>query len=281
MLKVPFLKNRRLYQFLTGITANLPFWNFLTSRLYTGKLKSIPFPIMNCYACPASLYSCPIGTLSHFFVISKIPLLTLGIISAVSASFGRWICGWVCPFGLIQDLLNKIPSVKFDLPKPFVYLKYLMLIFGVILLPYFFKEHYFCMVCPTGTIEAGVYWVAVSSMIANMAGAFFLFKLAFGSMFLYGSIFIKRPFCRYVCPLGALFSLFNKLSIVDFKVDRENCIECNLCKKSCPVNYPIYEDPNSPACLRCLNCVRVCPVVEVNNPIGNLLNRGKKETSIS
>ena len=280
MLKVPFFKNRRLYQILTGITANLPFWNFLTSRLYTGKLKSIPFPIMNCYACPASLYSCPIGTLSHFFVISKIPLLTLGIISAVSASFGRWICGWVCPFGLIQDLLNKIPSYKFDLPKPFVYLKYLTLILGVILLPYFFKEHYFCMVCPTGTVEAGVYWVAVSSMIANMAGAFFLFKLAFGSMFLYGSIFIKRPFCRYVCPLGALFSLFNKLSIVDFKVDRENCIECNLCKKSCPVNYPIYEDPNSPACLRCLNCVRVCSVVKIDSPISSLLNR-KERTSVS
>ncbi len=266
MLKVPFLKNRRLFQFLTGFMANLQIFNFITARLYTGKLKSIPFPIMNCYACPASVYSCPIGTLSHFLVISKIPLLTVGIIAAVSFTSGRWICGWICPFGLIQDLLHKIPSMKFDLPRPFVYLKYLMLIFGVILLPFLFKEHYFCMVCPTGTIEAGIYWVAASSMILNMAGPFFLFKLAFGSMFLYGSIFIKRPFCRYICPLGAFFSIFNKLSIVNFKVEKEDCIECNLCKKSCPVNYPIYEDPNSPACLRCLNCVRVCPVVKIEYP---------------
>ncbi|WP_457680271.1 4Fe-4S binding protein [Thermovibrio sp.] len=270
MLKVSFLKNRRFYQFLTGITANLPLYNFITARLYSGKLKAFPFPIMNCYACPAALYSCPIGTISHFLVISKVPLFTLGVISAVSASFGRWICGWVCPFGLIQDLLYKVPSFKFELPKFFVYLKYLMLLFGVVLLPFLFKEHYFCMVCPTGTLEAGIYWVAVSSAILNMAGPFFLFKLAFGSMFLYGSVFIKRPFCRYVCPLGALFSLFNKLSIVDFKVDKEKCIECDLCKKSCPVNYPIYEDPNSPACLRCLNCVRVCPIVNLSSPISSL-----------
>ena len=266
MLSVPFLKNRRLFQFLTGFMANFQIFNFITARLYIGKLKSIPFPIMNCYACPASVYSCPIGTLSHFLVISKIPLLTVGIITAVSSTFGRWICGWICPFGLIQDLLHKIPSMEFDLPRPFVYLKYLMLIFGVILLPFLFKEHYFCMVCPTGTIEAGIYWVAASSMILNMAGPFFLFKLAFGSMFLYGSIFIKRPFCRYICPLGAFFSIFNKLSIVDFRVEKEACIECNLCKKSCPVNYPIYEDPNSPACLRCLNCVRICPAVKIDYP---------------
>jgi polyferredoxin len=103
-------------------------------------------------------------------------------------------------------------------------------------------------------------------MILNMAGAFFLFKLALGSMFLYGSIFIKRPFCRYFCPLGALFSIFNKLSIVDFKLEKEKCIECNLCQKSCPVNYQIYKDPNSPACLRCLNCTRICPAVKINTP---------------
>jgi len=266
MLKVSLFKNRRFYQLLTALTANLPLYNFITARLYTGKLKSFPFPIMNCYACPAALYSCPIGTISHFLVINKFPLFALGVIGAVSASFGRWICGWVCPFGLLQDLLNKIPSMKLELPHFFVYAKYLMLALGVILLPFLFKEHYFCMVCPTGTIEAGIYWVAVSSAILNMAGAFFLFKLALGSAFLYGSIFIKRPFCRYFCPLGALFSLFNKLSIVDFSVDKKGCIECELCKKSCPVDYSIYKDPNSPACLRCLNCVRVCPVVEVNFP---------------
>jgi polyferredoxin len=266
MSKVPFFKNRRLFQALTGLFSNLAIFNFFTARLYTGKLKSIPFPIMNCYACPASVYSCPIGTLSHFFVVSKIPFLTIGVIAGISATFGRWICGWACPFGLVQDLLFKIPSMKFELPKVFVYLKYVMLALGVILLPFFFKEPYFCMVCPTGTLEAGIYWVAVSSMILNMAGAFFLFKLSLGVLFLYGSVFIKRPFCRYVCPLGAAFSIFNKLSIVDFKVEKEKCIECNLCKKSCPVDYKIYEDPNSPACLRCLNCVRVCSIVKVSYP---------------
>ncbi|WP_163328006.1 4Fe-4S binding protein [Desulfurobacterium thermolithotrophum] len=266
MLKVSLFKNRRIYQFLTGILVNFQLLNFFTGRLYTGKLKSIPFPVLNCYACPASVYSCPIGTLAHFMIITKVPLITIGIVAAVSTTFGRWICGWICPFGLVQDLLYKIPSMKFNLPKHFVYLKYLMLVLGVILLPLIWKEPYFCMICPTGTLEAGIYWIAVSSMILNMAGSFFLFKLALGSMFLYGSIFIKRPFCRYICPLGALFSIFNKFSIVDFKVDKEKCIECNLCRKSCPVDYPIYKDPNSPTCLRCLNCVKVCKIIDVNYP---------------
>lgn len=267
MLPVSWFKNRRFYQILTAFTANFQLFNFIAARLYTGKLKFIPFPIMNCYACPASVFACPIGTLSHFLVISKIPLLVIGIISAVASTFGRWICGWVCPFGLLQDLLNKIPSAEIKPPEFLSYFKYVFLILLVILLPFFFKEHYFCMVCPTGTIEAGLYWVAVNSMILNMAGAFFLFKVATASAFLYFSVFIKRPFCRYVCPLGALFSLFNKLSIVDFSVDRENCIECGLCKKSCPVDLSIYKDANSLSCLRCLNCVRVCPVVKIDFPL--------------
>ena len=264
MIGIPFKKNRRFYQIITGFLANAPLFNLFTLKLYTGKLKSIPIPIMNCYACPASLYSCPIGTLSHFMVITKIPLITLGIIGAVASSFGRWICGWACPFGLIQDLIFKLPSAKFELPKPFVYLKYILLALLVLILPYMFKEHYFCMICPTGTLEAGILWVGFNSMITNMAGTFFLFKMSLLSLFLYGSAVIKRPFCRYVCPLGALFSLFNRFSIVDFKVDREKCIECNLCRKSCPVNHPIYENPNSPACLRCLNYIRICPAVKLN-----------------
>jgi len=270
MLRVSWFKNRRLFQFLTAFFSNFQLLNFLTVKLYTGKLKFVPFPIMNCYACPASVFACPIGTLSHFLVLSKVPFFVVGIISAVASTFGRWICGWVCPFGLLQDLLFKIPSMKLKLPDKLSYLRYVSLVLLVVVLPFFFKEHYFCMLCPTGTLEAGLYWVAASGMILRMAGGFFLFKVAIASSFLYLSIFVKRPFCRFLCPLGAFFSLFNKLSIVDFEVKEKDCIECNLCKKACPVDYPIYRSPNSPNCLRCLNCVRVCSAVKVKSNI-NLL----------
>ena len=267
MIKAKPIKNRRLYETATAVIANLPFINFLTERLYTGNFKSIPIPVMNCYACPASVFSCPIGTLVHFMSILKFPFLVLGIIGTIGASFGRWICGWACPFGLLQDMIYKLPSIKLEPPLKLRYLKYIFLIFGVFLLPPILKEHVFCMICPVGTLEAGIYWVGVNTMIANMAGAFFLFKLSFASLILYLSVFIKRPFCRYICPLGALFSLFNRFSMVNIDVDRKSCIGCNLCQKSCPVNHAIYKDPRSTECIRCLNCVRICPAVRLTNSI--------------
>ena len=263
MLKVPTVKNRRAYQALTALLVNFHLWNIFTGKLYEGKLKSLPFPVMNCYACPASVYSCPIGTLSHFLVLSKVPFVVLGLLTVVSTAFGRWICGWMCPFGLLQDLLYRLPSWKFDLPPKLQSARFIMLVVAVVALPLLYHKHFFCMVCPVGTVEAGIYWTLVSVAILNMAGAFFLFKLSVATLVAYMSVFVKRPFCRYLCPLGAFFSIFNRFSMVDFEVDKDACIECNLCRKACPVNHPVYLSPNATACIRCLNCVRVCPAVKL------------------
>ena len=254
---------RRISQGISALLLNLSFVNFFVGRLYTGFLKSIPFPAMNCYACPSAVFSCPIGTISHFFSILKFPFLAVGLVLLPAVFFGRWICGWVCPFGLFQEVLYKIPSFKFELPKFLRFGRYVSLVLGVVVLPLMFHEHFFCMICPVGTVEAGIYWVAVSSYVLKLAGAFFLFKFGIAFAIVYLSIFTKRPFCRFLCPLGALFSLFNSVSLWKFSVEESRCRECLKCEKVCPVNHRIFESPNSGNCIRCLDCVKSCEIVKV------------------
>ncbi|WP_022846633.1 MULTISPECIES: 4Fe-4S binding protein [unclassified Desulfurobacterium] len=265
-MKVPFFKNRRFYQSITAIISNLAVWNFFSGKLYTGILKAIPFPSMNCYACPASVFSCPIGTLSHLMVMAKFPFYTLGILGSVSLPFGRWICGWICPFGLLQDMLYKIPTPKVRMPKKLELIKFAMLLFPVLILPYFLKKHLFCMMCPVGTLEAGLYWVGFHPEIRRLAGMLFSFKVAVMILIVGGAIFTKRPFCRFFCPLGALFSLFNKVSPIRFTHDASLCTRCNHCQDVCPVDHKIYEDPNSTSCIRCLNCIRDCKALDIEYP---------------
>ncbi|WP_245807311.1 4Fe-4S binding protein [Desulfurobacterium atlanticum] len=279
-MKIPFYKHRKFYEAITTIISNFALWNFFTGRLYTGILKAIPFPIMNCYACPASVFSCPIGTLSHMMVMAKFPFYTLGILTSVSIPFGRFICGWICPFGFFQDMLYKVRTKKFKMPKKLEYFKYLMLIFPVLLLPFICKKHLFCMICPVGTVEAGIYWVGFHENIRRMAGWLFNFKVLVAVLIVAGSVFTKRPFCRFFCPLGAFFSLFNKISPIEFTHDKHLCTKCNHCQDVCPVDHKIYEDPNSPSCIRCLNCIRECKALDIKYPslfsdIGKFQNSSK------
>ena len=74
------------------------------------------------------------------------------------------------------------------------------------------------------------------------------------------SIFIYRPFCKYLCPLGAFYSLFQKVSIVRMKVDREACVDCGACGKACRMNVDPHQIPNSTECIRCGECMKACPV---------------------
>ena len=84
---------------------------FTQGKIYTGKAKYLCAPGLNCYSCPGALMSCPIGSLQAVldgrgFALS---CYVFGFLMAFGALFGRFICGWMCPFGLVQDLLYRIP----------------------------------------------------------------------------------------------------------------------------------------------------------------------------
>ena len=71
--------------------------------------------------------------------------------------------------------------------------------------------------------------------------------------------FIYRPFCKYVCPLGAFYSLFQRISVIRMKVDSSACVDCGACGKACPMNVDPRRSPNNAECIRCGECLKTCP----------------------
>lgn len=246
---------------------------FAHGKIYQGDLKYVCVPGMNCYSCPGALGSCPIGALQSTLSSReyKISLYVFGLISLFGVIFGRFVCGFLCPFGLIQDLLFKIPFVKkvrkLKEEKFLRSIRFLILAVFVIILPMFIIDitglgkPWFCKyICPVGTLEGGVPLVLMNESLRSAIGFLFKWKVAILIAILFFSIIIYRPFCRYICPLGAIYGIFNKISFVRYRVDKSKCTKCGLCQKKCELNIKVYENPNSMDCIRCGKCMESCPV---------------------
>ncbi len=241
-----------------------------TKQIYDGPLKQVCFPGLNCHACPTALTACPIGIVQHFSAIGKIPLFIIGFLGAVGMTFGRSVCGWLCPFGWIQDQIFKIKSRKFRIPSFLKQGKYVSLVVLAIILPYLVEAHWFSRICPWGTLSAGIPWMlwnpidpayAKPVIEPDMVGWLYIMKISILVFFLVLFVITSRPFCRTLCPLGAVYSLFNRVSLMRMEVEGK-CADCDLCVAVCPVEIRIADDPNSPDCIRCLNCT-ICKNVHV------------------
>lgn len=250
---------------------------FKTKQIYDGPLRSACVPFMNCHACPTATMSCPIGMLQKFASIRQIPYFLIGFLGSVGMIFGRAACGWLCPFGWVQDQMYKIPSKKFRIPRWLGKMKFVSLIVIAILLPYFFEAHWFSRICPWGTIIAGIPWVVwnpidpvmgISVIDPAAIGWLYFMKISILAVFLVLFILTKRPFCRTTCPLGAIYAYFNKVSLMRLNVAKDACTDCDLCVKVCPVDIKIADDANSPDCVRCLKCT-VCKNVTVKWSLSN------------
>jgi len=268
------LKKRRFFQISSTLGFNIYIPSFFRGEIYQGNLKGVCVPILNCYSCPSAIGACPIGSIQNFFASIRFNLsiesyqfglYVIGILGAIGSLVGRMPCGWLCPFGLLQEILYKIPTPKISLPKFMSYMKYVILVVMVLALPlllideFGYGETWFCKwICPAGTLEAGIPLVALNESIRSQVGLLFSWKMSLLVLFLIWMIFTQRPFCRAVCPLGAIFGLFNKGSLFRMIVDEDKCTQCNNCYENCPVERKIYEAPNSPECIRCLRCVDSC-----------------------
>lgn len=232
----------------------------INSYFFAGTLKAIPCWGFNCYACPAASFACPIGSLQHFAIIRAIPFYVLGVIGLAGALWGRMSCGWLCPFGFLQDLLYKVRVRKWRLGIGRAgHLRYLMLIALVGIIPLLTREPWFCKLCPAGMLEGGIPVVLTQPSLREMVGALYALKFVILVAFLGWMLVTPRPFCRYICPLGAFWSPFNRHSVVRLEVDTQRCTRCQRCQRVCPADIPVYETPNAAACIRCLECVRQCP----------------------
>jgi len=261
-------------QILSTVILNPIVPNYFTGTIVRAQSKGICVPVLNCYSCPAAVAACPIGSLQHAFASIRFRFSTgelqfglyaLGSLGIVGSLVGRFPCGWFCPFGLLQEVLHKIPGPKLRIPRILNYLKYLILALTVFILPAVvlnaagFGDTWFCKwICPAGTLEAGLPLVAANADIRSMVGLLFVWKVALLVAFVLWMIVSLRPFCRTICPLGAILGLFNKVSVLRLTVDRHRCLSCGSCSRACPVDLDVPEHPNSPECIRCLKCVKAC-----------------------
>ena len=194
----------------------------------------------------------------------------MGFLVVTGTLLGRFVCSFLCPFGLFQDLLFKIPFVKKirNLPgeKFLRYFRFVILAIFVILLPLFIVditglgEPWFCkFICPAGTLEGGIPLVLLNKSLQNAVGFLFKWKLLILILTVVFSIIVYRPFCRYICSLGAIYGIFNKVSILRIKVDSDKCTKCGACQKKCKLDIKVFENPDSTDCIRCGECFTACP----------------------
>ncbi len=259
-------RKRAFTQLITTLLYNANLKGFVEGRIYQGTSKNICVPGLNCYSCPGAIASCPIGSLQA--VVNnpryKFSFYVVGLLALFGVILGRFICGWLCPFGWFQDLLNKLPSRKLEWTKRLRnlrFLKYIILALFVLILPTFFvSSPTFCQyICPAGTLGASFPLLATNAPLRALIGLNFYWKLFLLIIITVLSIVIYRPFCYGVCPLGAIYSVFNKISFYQLRVNKEKCISCQKCLKVCKFNIYAAYDCQSLECIRCGSCVSSCP----------------------
>lgn len=248
-----WLRLRRYVQVAAALIANA---RFLLD------LRGVCFPGLNCWACPTAGFACPMGALQHGMAMLRVavvvPLYVLGTILALSALMGRSMCGWLCPFGLVQDLLGRIRRSHWRLPRWTGYLKYVVLVVLGLVIPYLTLQLWFCKVCPQGALQGGILQPLVQPKLQAQIGTLWAIKIAILVVVLVASVLVRRPFCATACPLGALFSLGSRVSLVRLEYDRDACTDCMWCVRACPAGIDPRVDLNSNMCVSCMECAK-CP----------------------
>ena len=271
-------RNRHKIQLLWALLTNSYLTGFVHGKIYRGNLKKICVPGLNCYSCPGAIGSCPIGAMQA--VIGswnfKFAFYVAGFLIFIGALAGRFACGWLCPFGFIQELLHKIPFPKkigtFKSDRMLRKLKYVILLLFVILLPLCLTDilgqgaPYFCkLICPAGTLEGGIPLVLLNQSMHSALGWLYMWKNMLLLITILLAVMIYRPFCKYLCPLGAVYSIFNQIAVFRYRVDQEKCTECGACRKVCEMQIDPVREANHAECIHCGQCKKVCRQNAIQN----------------
>lgn len=266
-------------QAAAALLTNMHLPNFLNGSLNRGKGKYACVPGLNCYSCPGAAGSCPIGAFQAVVGSSKFKFsyYVTGILILLGVLLGRFICGFLCPFGWFQELLHKIPFKKFSTKKlkPLRYIKYGVLLIFVILLPLLVTNSlgmgnpFFCKyLCPQGVLEGAIPLSIANASIRAALGKLFTWKFGILITFVILSLMFYRPFCKWICPLGAIYALCNKVSFLQMKVDEDKCVSCGKCERACKMDVDVTKHPNHTECIRCGMCIKECPTEAIHYQYG-------------
>ena len=270
------------------LLTNIHLPNFVKGKIYQGKGKTVCVPGLNCYSCPAASGACPIGSFQSVVGSSKFSFsyYITGFLILLGALLGRFICGFLCPFGWLQELLHKIPTKKLSTKKlkPLTYLKYVILAVMVVLLPAIIGsdvgigDPFFCKyLCPQGVLEGAIPLSAVNAGIRAALGSLFTWKLTVLLTVVVLSVLFFRPFCKWICPLGAFYALLNKVSLFQMKVDKNKCVSCGKCARVCKMDVDVTKTPNHTECIRCGMCISTCPTDAVQFRYGFGIGKDKSK----
>ena len=229
-------------------------------------------PVLSCHSCALAYFACPVGVFVHFAGHRVFPLVALGTVLLVGVLAGRLLCGWVCPFGFLQDLLFRIKTRKFKLPAWTANIKYGVLVLLVFTFPFLLGEETslsFCRICPAAAAQVSLP-AATASVFGGQGlagiGAWSWVKLGVLVAVIAVVIFSSRAFCKVLCPIGALLAPLNHISLWRVKPATENCIKCRRCDRKCPTAVAPSarilqrEAPSRSAdCVVCHKCQAVCP----------------------
>lgn len=184
-----------------------------------------------------------------FFISLKYFLLIILISTIIGGSF---FCGWLCPFGTMQEMINnlsklfKIPQIKinFKFHKYFVFSRYIIYILMI-----------------TSILTLFAFDARISFLDLLMGEKISLISYIFLVFFIIISFFSNRFFCNYFCIQGARYGLYSAFRVFRIKRDEKSCKKCKICDKNCPMNIKISESKyvNSLQCINCFNCINNCP----------------------
>jgi len=276
---------RRLAQLYAALLYNAHLRGFIDGHLYTGGGKALCVPGLNCYSCPGAVASCPLGALQNALSAAghTAPWYVLGMMALFGVILGRTICGWICPAGLIQELLHRIPTPKIRksrITRAMSWLKYAVLavfVFGIPLisgvgkgtiLPAFCKY-----LCPAGTLEGavGLLQHPANATSFYQLGALFTNKWVIMLIIGLACVFCYRAFCRFLCPLGAIYGLFNRFAVTGVKVKADRCSGCGQCVRTCPMDVKHAGDHE---CISCGKCIEACGEGALSLTCGKLTLKG-------
>ncbi len=223
------------------------------------RLHNVCGPVFHCYSCPLAFVACPIGVIANFSALHLVPFMAIGTLLLVGGLVGGAVCGWACPFGFIQDLAGKLPIRKWGVPRWLGYTRYAVLAGLAIAVPYVWGEAhalFFCRLCPAGALEGAL----PNTVRQAAAGGPTVWpnaaKLTILGLFVVSIFFVLRPWCRVVCPLGAIFGLFNRGSALMLRFEQGGCRSCGGCEHMCRYGVLPSTTINNSRCIRCLECTR-------------------------
>lgn len=260
---------RHLVQLFAALLYNLDFQGIATLTVGRAPTKGLCVPGLHCYSCPGAIGACPVGALQQALVSSslRMPFYVVGCLLAFGALFGRTVCGWACPFGFLQDLLDKagralhLPRApKGTWSRRLGWLKYAMLALAVAGPLVTFAADglgspLFCTyICPAGTLP-GIALVAADPNLQAIVGALFNWKVSLLAAIVAACLFVYRPFCRFLCPLGAFYGFFNRFCLLRYTVNDQTCTDCGACLDACRMDVRHVSDRE---CIQCGACARAC-----------------------